>query len=240
MSHRLCLTGLKHLFTMARKPIPPVVQADVVIKSRRRCPLCVFLDGNESERPGQIAHLNGDHGDNRFENLVWLCLEHHDKFDSTTSQTKNYTQVEVKSYRDKFYARYLQSEHSQEDVALVQKYLRSYSQVFTYLFHEYSELAFKIDHNVMDSLGEIRDFWHTSDLRSFNPGIREIQDHIANNVTGILGIYEINMYDLVGNWIKFDNQRFSHEILTKKREEARSFVDAIAGYYKQLEAIAVG
>jgi hypothetical protein len=47
------------------------------------------------------------------------------------------------------------------------------------------------------------------------------------------------MYDLVGNWIKFDNQRFSHDILTKKREEVRGFVDAIATYYKQLEGIAV-
>ncbi|MBO2600098.1 hypothetical protein [Shewanella algae] len=224
---------------MARKPISPVVQADVVIKSRRRCPLCVFLNGDESERPGQIAHLNGDHSDNRFENLVWLCLEHHDKFDSKTSQTKNYTQVEVKNYRDRLYQKYAASEFSREDVALIREYLRNYSQVFTYIFHEYSELAFQIDHNFMTLLAEIRDFWHTSHLRSFNPSIREIQDHIANNVTGILGIYEINMYDLVGNWIKFNNHRNSHDVLTKKREEVKGFVDAIGGYYKQLEAIAV-
>ena len=224
---------------MTRRLIPPVVQADVVIKSRRRCPLCVFLDGNESERPGQIAHLNGDNSDSRFENLVWLCLEHHDKFDSKTSQTKNYTQVEVKSYREKLYQKYAASEYSQEDVALIRKYLRNYSQVFTYIFHEYSELAFKIDHRVMDSLIEIRDFWHTHHLRSFNPSVREIQDHIANNVTGILGIYEINMYDWIGQWIKFDNQRYSHDVLVRKRDEVRGFVDAIAGYYKQLEAIAV-
>lgn len=223
---------------MARKPIPKVVQADVIIASRRRCALCVFLNENESERPGQIAHLNGDNSDARFENLVWLCLEHHDKFDSKTSQTKNYTQAEVKSYRDRLYQKYATSEYSHEDVTLVQNYLRHYSKVFTYLFHEYSELAFKIDHNVMESLAEIRDFWHTSNLRSFNPSIHEIQDHIANNVTGILGIYEINMYDLVGCWIKFDNHRYPHEVLVKKKEEAKSFVDAIAEYYKQLEAIA--
>ena len=224
---------------MTRKPISPVVQADVVIKSRRRCALCVFLDDDESERPGQIAHLNGDHSDSRFENLAWLCLEHHDKFDSTTSQTKNYTQVEVKSYRDMLYQKYAASEYSQEDVALIREYLRSNSQVFAYIFPEYSELAFKIDHNFMDSLAEIRDFWHTSDLRSFNPSVREIQDHIANNVTGILGIYEINMYDLVGNWIKFDSRRYSHDVLTKKKEIVKGFVDTISGYYKQLEAIAV-
>lgn len=224
---------------MTRKPISPVVQADVVSKSRRRCPLSVFLDGNESERPGQIAHLNGDNSDSRFENLVWLCLEHHDKFDSKTSQTKNYTQVEVKIYRDRLYQKYTASAYSREDVALIREYLQHYSQVFTYIFHEYSELAVKIDHNVMDSLAEIRDFWHTNHLRSFNPSIREIQDHIANNVTGVLGIYEINMYDLIGHWIKFDNQTYAHDVLIRKRQEVKGFVDAIAGYYKQLEVIAV-
>lgn len=224
---------------MTRKPIPQVVQADVVIKSRRRCALCVFLDGNESERPGQIAHLNGDNSDARFENLVWLCLEHHDKFDSKTSQTKNYTRTEVTSYRDRLYQKYATSKYSHEDVVLVRDYLRRYSPVFSYIFHEQSELAFKIDHHIMDSLAEIRDFWHTNELRSFNPSIREIQDHIANNITGILGIYEINMYDLVGNWIKFDNHNFPRDVLEKKKEEAERFVDAISGYYEQLEAIAV-
>lgn len=224
---------------MSRKVIPPVIQADVVIKSKRRCPLCVFLDGNESERPGQIAHINGDNSDNRFENLAWLCLEHHDKFDSKTSQTKNYTQLEVKSYNEKLYQKFSESEYTQDDIALTRKYLHKYAGVFSYVFNEYEELAFKIDHNLMDDLAEIRDFWHTNELRSFNSKIREIQDHIANNVVGILSIYEINMYDWVGNWIKFDTQNFDHGILTQKKSEVRNFVDAIATYYKQLEVIAV-
>lgn len=224
---------------MTRKAIAPVVQADIVIKSRRRCALCVFLDGNDSERLGQIAHLNGDHSDNRFENLAWLCLEHHDKFDSKTSQTKNYTQIELRNYRDRLYQMYGESEYSKDDIVLVRDYIRQYSKTFTYIFHEYDELAFKIDNHVMDTLSEIRDFWHTNALRSFNFTIREIQDHIANNIAGILRIYEIEMYDLVGGWIKFDNHRFPQEVLRRKKKEARSFVDAIVGYYKQLEDIAV-
>lgn len=121
----------------------------------------------------------------------------------------------------------------------MQDYIRQYSQIFTYIFHEYDELAFKIDHNVMDTLAEIRDFWHTSALRSFNSSIREIQDHIVNNIAGILSIYETNKYDLVGNWIKFDNHRYPQDVLRRKKDEARSFVDAIGGYYRQLEEIAV-
>jgi len=224
---------------MTRKSIPLVVQADVVIKSKRRCALCVGLNGDTSERPGQIAHINGDHSDNRFENLVWLCLEHHDKFDSKTSQTKNYTQLEVRNHRDNLYQMHSLSKYSNEDIELTRKYLKEYSPIFTYIFHEYDELAFKIDHNMWDCLAEIRDFWHTNTLRSFNSNIREIQDHIANNIVGILSIYEINMYDWIGNWIKFNTKDYPHKILTQKRLEARSFVDSILIYHKQLESIAV-
>lgn len=224
---------------MTRKSIPPVIQADVVIKSKRRCALCVGLNENTSERLGQIAHLNGDHSDSRFENLVWLCLEHHDKFDSKTSQTKNYTQIEVKNHRDNLYKSYSYSDYSQDDIELTRRYLREYANIFTYIFHENSELAVKIDHNAMDSLSEIRNFWHTNTLRSFNSSIREIQDHIANNIVGILGIYELNMYDWVGNYIKFDNHRFSRSILQQKKEEVTVFVDTIAGYYQQLQTIAI-
>ena len=224
---------------MTRKIIPPVVQADVVIKSRRRCALCVFLDNNTSERPGQIAHLNGDHSDSRVENLVWMCLEHHDKFDSTTSQTKNYTQIEVRLYRDKLYALYSSSDYTADDIALVKAYLHEYAGLFTYIFHEYEELAFKIDHRVMESLAELRDFWHTNTLRSFNATVREIQDHIVNNAVGILSIYEIDKYDLVGNWIKFDNHRFGQDLLRIKKAQARGFVDSIGEYYQKLQEIAV-
>ncbi|MEI7145473.1 hypothetical protein WCT84_17965 [Pectobacterium brasiliense] len=224
---------------MPRKRISPVTQADVVIKSKRRCPLCVFIDGNETERPGQIAHLNGDNTDDRFENLVWLCLEHHDKFDSTTRQTKNYTEIEVRTYRNKLYEKYEDREFNEEDIKLVRTYLREYSDIFTYILYEYKELAFKIDSNVMQSMSEIRDFWHTNALRSFTPSIREIQDHIANNITGILGIYEISMYDIVGTWVRFDTKNFSHDILNDKKIEVAGFVDAIADHYKKLERIAL-
>jgi hypothetical protein len=224
---------------MPRTPIPPSIQAEVVIKSRRKCPLCVFIDNNSSERPGQIAHINGDHSDSRFENLVWLCLEHHDKFDSKTSQTKNYTQIEVKTYRDKLYSIHSNSDYSKEDIELVRTYIRRYSKMFSHLFNHYSELGYSIDHNIFDYLAEIRDYWYTSQLRSFNPFIRGLQDEIANNIVGLISIYEINMYDLVGDWIKFDNARFSNEILIQKRLQAKSFVDSIASLYQRLETIAV-
>ncbi len=88
-----------------RKPPKRSVEMDVLIASRRRCCLCVFLNGRDEVRSGQIAHLNHDPSDSRFENLVWLCLEHHNEYDARTSQSKGLTLEEVKEYRDRLYAK---------------------------------------------------------------------------------------------------------------------------------------
>jgi hypothetical protein len=80
-----------------------LVEKDVVIASRRRCCLCVFLNNRNDVRKGQIAHLNRDPGDSRFANLVYLCLEHHDDYDSPTSQSKALLLEEVRDYRDRLY-----------------------------------------------------------------------------------------------------------------------------------------
>ena len=91
------------------------IEAMVLVACRRRCCLCAFLGGDDSPRKGQIAHLNQDRSDNRFENLVWLCFEHHDEYDSKTSQSKGLTKKEVKFYRDKLHKRYPSHEESADE-----------------------------------------------------------------------------------------------------------------------------
>jgi hypothetical protein len=81
-----------------------LVEKDVMVSSRRRCCLCVFLNNRNDVRKGQIAHLNRDPNDSRFENLVYLCLEHHDEYDSQTSQSKALLLEEVRDYRNRLYA----------------------------------------------------------------------------------------------------------------------------------------
>ena len=83
-----------------RPKLPAAIETAVLTRSRRRCCLCVYLDDNDVVRRGQVAHLNRERTDNRFENLVWLCLEHHDEYDSRTSQSKGLTEAEVRHYRD--------------------------------------------------------------------------------------------------------------------------------------------
>lgn len=86
-----------------RSSIPKKIETEVLSKSRRRCSLCFFLDGDVSVKKVQIAHLDKNPNNNKADNLVVLCLDHHDEFDSISSQSKGMTLHEVKHYRDKLY-----------------------------------------------------------------------------------------------------------------------------------------
>jgi len=52
---------------------------------------------------GNIAHLDQKPNNNDISNLVFLCLEHHDEYDGTTSQSKGLTAPEIRTYRDQLY-----------------------------------------------------------------------------------------------------------------------------------------
>jgi hypothetical protein len=90
--------------TSHRPKIPAGIETEVLVKSGRRCALCFGLRGEDSEKPGQIAHLDHNRSNNDFGNLCFLCQPHHDQYDSSTSQTKGLTEREVRVYRDTLYA----------------------------------------------------------------------------------------------------------------------------------------
>lgn len=85
---------------MTRKTVNPKIQTNILTKSRRRCALCFGLEGNTSEKRGQIAHIDGNNQNNRENNLVFLCLNCHDKYDSTNSQSKGHLKDELLYYKN--------------------------------------------------------------------------------------------------------------------------------------------
>ena len=86
-----------------RKKIPRVTETTVLVKSRRRCCLCYCLEFDLDQKEGQIAHLDGNASNPAFDNLAFLCLRHHDQYDSRTSQSKGLMGDEVKYYRTLLY-----------------------------------------------------------------------------------------------------------------------------------------
>lgn len=52
---------------------------------------------------GQIAHLDKNAENNAVDNLVFLCLEHHDEYDSIPRQSKGLREQEVRRWRDELH-----------------------------------------------------------------------------------------------------------------------------------------
>ena len=84
---------------MARKVVSKKIQADILCKCQRRCALCFGLNNDTNIKEGQIAHIDRDNTNSEEKNLVYLCLDHHNLYDSKFKQTKNFTPLEVKTYK---------------------------------------------------------------------------------------------------------------------------------------------
>jgi hypothetical protein len=82
-----------------RPKIPLLIETKVLTRSKRRCCLCVGLQADFSEKRIQIAHIDHDRNNNKEDNLVALCLIHHDEYDEAKSQSKGITKNELKHYR---------------------------------------------------------------------------------------------------------------------------------------------
>jgi hypothetical protein len=93
---------------MTRKKIPGTTLDDVLVTCRRRCAMCFGLHKQVGIVKGQIAHLDHDNTNDELDNLAFLCLPHHDEYDSKYSQSKRWTIGEVKKFRGLLYS-YLES-----------------------------------------------------------------------------------------------------------------------------------
>lgn len=87
----------------SRRYIPEETQTTVLTRSGRRCCMCFGLQADSSIRKGQIAHVDQNSANNDVNNLVFLCFDHHDEYDSKTSQSKGLLAAEVVTYREKLF-----------------------------------------------------------------------------------------------------------------------------------------
>ena len=84
---------------MKRIKLSGGIEAQVLMEVRRRCSVCYGLNHDFRVKQGQIAHLDHNPNNNSIDNLVFLCFDHHDNYDSKTSQSKNLTILEIKGYK---------------------------------------------------------------------------------------------------------------------------------------------
>ena len=91
-------------YSVKRVSIPKEAETAVLLLSRRRCAFCFGLDNDVTRKEGQLAHINRKRNDNRQENLAFVCLPHHDEYDTKRSQSKGLTPGELRRYVTRLYA----------------------------------------------------------------------------------------------------------------------------------------
>ena len=73
----------------------------VLLRSGRVCGFCYGLNQDKTVKAGQIAHLDRNNQNGDIDNLMFMCLVHHNEYDSTTSQAVGFTIGEAKVYRNR-------------------------------------------------------------------------------------------------------------------------------------------
>lgn len=161
-----------------RKVVLSDDQASVLTASRRRCAICFGLKGSLKEKAGQIAHLDHDPANSTLENLVFLCLPCHDRYDSKTRQSKGLTQKEVQFYRDRLYLAV------KTGVSLARDMRKEYLLRDKKIFRKADSILSESD------LTWFLDYLTTNDTYS-RQGIRPLDEFVR-------------FYREVGNWFLFD------------------------------------
>lgn len=77
-----------------RIPIPKNTEAGVLFKANHTCSFC-----NNPSFGVQVAHIDDNPSNNNEDNLIVLCLNHHDKASSKSPLSKSFTQRELKKYK---------------------------------------------------------------------------------------------------------------------------------------------
>jgi len=188
-----------------RKPIPDEVQADVLTRSRRRCCICFGLRQDLTEMRGQIAHLDRDPANNEPDNLAFLCLDHHDRYDGRTSQIKGLMLPEVKLYRMALYEAIEQGQHalmvSPQAVNSKQRKIREWKDKLVSV-HRYQAVE-----------GSMLPGWAPRNDRDYR--VTDCDEHCVQLYDTATGDnFAISLEDLE---ISIDTKKLGRLLLTKKR-----------------------
>jgi hypothetical protein len=80
-----------------RIPVPKKTEAQLMYDTDRKC--CICQDGTFGD---QIHHIDGDPSNNKINNLVFICFNHHNEASITSSLRKKLSGETIKLYKAKW------------------------------------------------------------------------------------------------------------------------------------------
>jgi hypothetical protein len=107
-----------------RAHIPDDIEYEVVMRCKRHCCMCYGLDGLLKAADGQLAHLGRDPSKVEVDDLAYLCLECHKKYDTKNNRVLSYKPTEIRGYRTLLY-KALRHEHIEWTITLRANFAQS-------------------------------------------------------------------------------------------------------------------
>ena len=210
----------------------------VLLRCGRRCGFCFGLNRDSEIKQGQIAHLDQNNKNPAFDNLMFMCLAHHDQYDSKTSQSKNLTIGEAKEYRDRVGA-FIAGEAPDVTINKVRAFITQHAQVLIYISDQGEQIAVEHDLNLTDFLCWAMNDARTQSTSCFNIGVRTVLTSLAENLNLLYGVIGPIEYIETSTRRKFDNTAFEgvdvQALLREKKKVAGEASAAIAADFLKLE-----
>lgn len=225
---------------MSRKKLNTTTEKNILVNSGRRCSLCYGLNGDSSIKSGQIAHIDKNSSNDSEGNLVFLCFDHHNEYDSINSQAKGITKKELVHYRDKLYddilAGVVQNSQENHELSQDEKMMRNVYELLgdsnaMYWLHNLNITSF--DNN--DALNYIEGFIHNCNYIpefSFDDAtLEEYKRNIYCGLDNFIGVHAIAVqYDVESKRYYMPNNLKDRYEICQEIESARSI--AVENYFK--------
>lgn len=207
-----------------RIPVTESLQAQLKYNCRNRCAICAMMNNDFSEKQGQIAHIDHNPSNsNNYDNLVWLCLAHHDRYDSRTSQSKNYTPQEVFMYKTQLEA-YYSNPKNNELVSFLTYIMKLLNDSDGYMI--YSEAIRKIEFFIAES-----EYPEKYNLLKWKEDLFFIKS-ILKDIVAIFS--PINYHKVSGGYkIIFNIGKSSDVLLEKNKKEYARLLDDLNESYRK-------
>ena len=236
-----------------RKRVHTGVETAVLAKSARRCALCFKLNGDLTEKHGQIAHLDGNRSNAAEDNLAFMCLAHHSVFDSKTKQHKNYTVLEVKNARAKLYDLVTKDQHltlaaalpyleAEADKKILRNFMERVPSSGSIRFLRTNNFAgFSFERKQLDDISAFL-YDHDGPEHEFlNPELEIARQKFKESCDDLLGALAINTwpthnkgyYSIPPEWESEDPKRFNEVVST-----IHAAADAVCTTYDKLIRLA--
>lgn len=216
-------------------------ETDVLLRSRRICGFCAGLKRDFSLKVGQIAHLDRNNANRAFENLMFMCIPHHDQYDSTTSQSKNLTIGEAKAFRERVYA-YVAGEAHDDTLRSVQFFIKRHLEVAKYIHYKKEEVAADHELQFMDSLSAMTGDALSLAATCFNRGVSSVMETLGGNLNLLYELLATGDYVVMPTRRKFDNSEVEgndvQSILGNKKELAGVYSAVIHAEFWKLQQFA--